>query len=246
MAHRGRLNVIANVIGKFCERIFTSFEGSIHPSYPHDQGDVKYHQGASGVRETADGREVLLAVVPNPSHLEFVDPVVEGVVRARQDTAGERSSKLAVLIHGDAAFAGEGIVAETLNLSQLPGYNTAGTIHIVTNNQLGFTTPPEEGRSSTYSTDISKMIQAPIFHVNSDDVEAAYNVLQIALDYRQKFQKDVVIDVRAQRRRRAYLHSAGDVPADSRAPRRARPVREKAHRRRSDDRRSGRNFNGGA
>jgi len=209
MAHRGRLNVIANVIGKFCERIFTSFEGSIHPNFPHDQGDVKYHQGATGVRETADGHEIALAVVPNPSHLEFVDPVVEGVVRARQDADGQRSNKLAVLLHGDAAFAGEGIVAETLNLSQLPGYTTGGTIHIVTNNQLGFTTPPEEGRSSTYSTDIAKMIQAPIFHVNSDDVEAAYNVLQIAMDYRQKFHKDVVIDVIGYRR---LGHNEGDEP----------------------------------
>jgi 2-oxoglutarate decarboxylase len=209
MAHRGRLNVIANVIGKFCERIFTSFEGSIHPSFPHDQGDVKYHQGASGVRETAAGHEVALAVAPNPSHLEFVDPVVEGIVRARQDRDGERSSKLAVLLHGDAAFAGEGIVAETLNLSQLPGYKTGGTIHIITNNQLGFTTPPEEGRSSTYSTDIAKMIQTPIFHVNSDDVEAAYSVVQIALDYRQTFQKDVVIDVIGFRR---LGHNEGDEP----------------------------------
>ncbi|MEK6285162.1 MAG: multifunctional oxoglutarate decarboxylase/oxoglutarate dehydrogenase thiamine pyrophosphate-binding subunit/dihydrolipoyllysine-residue succinyltransferase subunit [Acidobacteriota bacterium] len=209
MAHRGRLNVIANVIGKMCERIFTSFEGSIHPNFPHDQGDVKYHQGASGVRETASGREVALAVVPNPSHLEFVNPVVEGIVRARQDIDGERSSTLAVLLHGDAAFAGEGIVAETLNLSQLLGYKTGGTIHIVTNNQLGFTTPPEEGRSSTYSTDIAKMIQAPVFHVNSDDVEGAYNVLQIALDYRQKYQKDVVIDVIGFRR---LGHNEGDEP----------------------------------
>lgn len=209
MAHRGRLNVIANVIGKFCERIFTSFEGSIHPNFPHDQGDVKYHQGASGVRETANGHEVWLTVVPNPSHLEFVDPIVEGIVRARQDADGERLRKLAVLLHGDAAFAGEGIVAETLNLSQLPGYKTGGTIHIVVNNQLGFTTPPEEGRSSTYSTDIAKMIQAPVFHVNSDDVEAAYNVLQIAFDYRQKFQKDVVIDVIGFRR---LGHNEGDEP----------------------------------
>ncbi|HVG21577.1 MAG TPA: multifunctional oxoglutarate decarboxylase/oxoglutarate dehydrogenase thiamine pyrophosphate-binding subunit/dihydrolipoyllysine-residue succinyltransferase subunit, partial [Blastocatellia bacterium] len=209
MAHRGRLNVIANVIGKFCERIFTSFEGSIHPRFPHDQGDVKYHQGASGVRETDDGGQVQLAVVPNPSHLEFVDPVVEGIVRARQDLDGQRESKLAVLLHGDAAFAGEGVVAETLNLSQLPGYRTGGTIHIITNNQLGFTTPPEEGRSSTYSTDIAKMIQVPIFHVNSDDVEAAYNVIQIALDYRQHFQKDVVIDVIGFRR---LGHNEGDEP----------------------------------
>lgn len=209
MAHRGRLNVIANVIGKFCERIFTSFEGSIHPRFPHDQGDVKYHQGASGVRETDDDRQVQLEVVPNPSHLEFVDPVVEGIVRARQDVEGPRESKLAVLLHGDAAFAGEGVVAETLNLSQLPGYRTCGTIHIITNNQLGFTTPPEEGRSSTYSTDIAKMIQVPIFHVNSDDVEAAYNVIQIALDYRQHFEKDVVIDVIGFRR---LGHNEGDEP----------------------------------
>jgi 2-oxoglutarate decarboxylase len=209
MAHRGRLNVIANVIGKFCERIFTSFEGSIHPRFPHDQGDVKYHQGASGVRELEDGKQVQLAVVPNPSHLEFVDPVVEGIVRARQDRDGSHESKLAVLLHGDAAFAGEGVVAETLNLSQLPGYRTGGTIHIITNNQLGFTTPPEEGRSSTYSTDIAKMIQVPIFHVNSDDVEAAYNVIQTALDYRQHFQKDVVIDVIGFRR---LGHNEGDEP----------------------------------
>jgi multifunctional 2-oxoglutarate metabolism enzyme len=209
MAHRGRLNVIANVIGKFCERIFTSFEGSIHPRFPHDQGDVKYHQGASGMRETDGGKQVQLAVVPNPSHLEFVDPVVEGIVRARQDDGGARESKLAVLLHGDAAFAGEGVVAETLNLSQLHGYRTGGTIHIITNNQLGFTTPPEEGRSSTYSTDIAKMIQVPIFHVNSDDVEAAYNVIQIALDYRQRFQKDVVIDVIGFRR---LGHNEGDEP----------------------------------
>src|SRR6185295_17233713 len=160
-------------------------------------------------RETADGHEIKLAVVPNPSHLEFVDPVVEGIVRARQDVNGERSSKLAVLLHGDAAFAGEGIVAETLNLSQLLGYKTGGTIHIVTNNQLGFTTPPEEGRSSTYSTDIAKMIQVPIFHINSDDVEAAYNVLQIALDYRRHFQKDVVLDVIGFRR---LGHNEGDEP----------------------------------
>jgi multifunctional 2-oxoglutarate metabolism enzyme len=210
MAHRGRLNVIANVIGKFCERIFTSFEGSIHPKFPHDQGDVKYHQGASGTRETADDHDVSLAVVSNPSHLEFVNPVVEGIVRARQDVDGERMSKLAVLLHGDAAFAGEGIVAETLNLSQLPGYTTGGTIHIIVNNQLGFTTPPEEGRSSTYSTDIAKMIQAPIFHVNSDDVEAAYNLIQIALDYRQKFQKDVVLDVIGFRK---LGHNEGDEPS---------------------------------
>jgi len=209
MAHRGRLNVIANVIGKFCERIFTSFEGSIHPNFPHDQGDVKYHQGAAGMRETADGHQVQLTVAPNPSHLEFVDPVVEGIVRAKQDSDGNRNSHLALLLHGDAAFAGEGVVAETLNLSQLPGYRTRGTIHLITNNQVGFTTPPEEGRSSTYSTDIAKMIQVPIFHVNSDDVESAYNVLQIALDYRQTFNKDVVLDIIGYRK---LGHNEGDEP----------------------------------
>ncbi len=211
MAHRGRLNVIANVIGKFCERIFTIFEGSIHPNFPHDYGDVKYHQGAGGYRETAAGGQVALAVASNPSHLDFVDPVVEGIVRAKQDQDQDQDplAKLAVLIHGDAAFAGEGVVPETLNMSQLPGYKTEGTIHIIANNQLGFTTPPEEGRSSTYSTDIAKMIQVPIFHVNSDDPEAAYNILQMALDYRQTFRKDVVSDVIGFRK---HGHNEGDEP----------------------------------
>lgn len=221
MSHRGRLNVIANVIGHFCERIFTSFEGSIHPKFPHDQGDVKYHRGASGRRGTCGGKEVSLTVLPNPSHLEFVDPVVEGMVRAKQDQlpppsggpidlfSPGRERCLAVLVHGDAAFVGEGIVAETLNLSQLPGYTTLGTIHLIVNNQLGFTTPPEEGRSSTYSTDVARMVQAPIFHVNGDDPEAAYQVLQVALDYRQRFHKDVVIDVVGFRR---FGHNEGDEP----------------------------------
>src|SRR5262249_41889859 len=157
-AHRGRLNVIANVIGKFCERIFTSFEGSFHPSYPNDVRDVKYHQGASGVRETASG-QLKVAVAPNPSHLEFVNPVVEGLVRAKQDRAGDGGEDrfLPVLLHGDAAFAGEGVVAETLNMSQLEGYSTGGTIHLIVNNQIGFTTSPEAGRSSTYSTDVAKL-----------------------------------------------------------------------------------------
>jgi len=216
MSHRGRLNVIANVIGRFCERIFTTFEGSIHPKFPHDQGDVKYHQGASGFRETDSGT-VLLTVPPNPSHLEFIDPVVEGMVRAKQDqaeagksdSAVTRDQVLAVLIHGDAAFAGEGIVAETLNLSGLEGYSTDGTIHLIVNNQLGFTTPPEAGRTSVYSTDVAKMIQVPIFHVNGDDPDAAFQVLTIALDYRQKFKKDVVIDVMGFRR---HGHNEGDEP----------------------------------
>jgi multifunctional 2-oxoglutarate metabolism enzyme len=216
MSHRGRLNVIANVIGRFCERIFTTFEGSIHPEFPHDQGDVKYHQGAAGVRETANGNHVTLTVPPNPSHLEFVDPVVEGIVRAKEDLAmhleeeqNSRRGRLAVLVHGDAAFAGEGIVAETLNLSGLEGYSTGGTIHIIVNNQVGFTTPPEAGRTSVYSTDVAKMIQIPIFHVNGDDPEAAFNVLVMALDYRERFKKDVVIDVIGFRR---HGHNEGDEP----------------------------------
>jgi 2-oxoglutarate dehydrogenase E1 component len=200
MAHRGRLNVLANVIGHFCERIFAAFEGSVHPNFPADEGDVKYHQGAVGERQTASGRNVRLTLSPNPSHLEFVDAVVEGMVRAKQDAliapreeAIDRA--LPVLLHGDAAFSGQGIVMETLNLADLRGYRTGGTIHIIINNQIGFTTSPEQGRSTIYSTDVAKMTQLPIFHVNGDDPEAAYRVLQIALDFRQEFNKDVVLDV---------------------------------------------------
>ena len=203
---------------------------------------MKYHQGASGVRDTASGRQVLLTVAPNPSHLEFVDPVIEGMVRAKQEASPDPVCLLAVLLHGDAAFAGEGVVAETLNFSQLPGYTTRGTIHIIVNNQLGFTTPPEEGRSSTYSTDIAKMVQAPIFHVNSDEPEAAYHVLQIALDYRHAFNKDVVIDVVGFRR---HGHNEGDEPTYTQPvmyhkirlhPGRARTLCAEAHKRRLDER----------
>jgi multifunctional 2-oxoglutarate metabolism enzyme len=204
MAHRGRLNVLANVIGHFCERIFASFEGSVHPSFPADEGDVKYHQGAIGERETVSGRKVRLTLSPNPSHLEAVDPVVEGMVRAKQDDLKDRAGMpreevidraLPVLLHGDAAFAGQGIVMETLNLAKLKGYRTGGTIHIIINNQIGFTTSPEAGRSTIYSTDVARMTQLPIFHINGDDPEAAYRALQIALDYRQEFNKDVVLDL---------------------------------------------------
>ncbi|HKY30540.1 MAG TPA: multifunctional oxoglutarate decarboxylase/oxoglutarate dehydrogenase thiamine pyrophosphate-binding subunit/dihydrolipoyllysine-residue succinyltransferase subunit [Pyrinomonadaceae bacterium] len=203
MAHRGRLNVLANVIGKFCERIFASFEGSVHPEFPADEGDVKYHQGAIGDRET-NGKKIRLTLSPNPSHLEAVDPVVEGIVRAKQDIMRDRSGtprdevvdrNLPVLLHGDAAFAGQGIVMETLNLADLKGYRTGGTIHIIINNQIGFTTSPEAGRSTIYSTDVARMTQLPIFHINGDDPEAAYRALQIALDYRQEFNKDVVLDL---------------------------------------------------
>lgn len=217
MAHRGRLNVLANVVGDFSERIFTSFQGSVHPSFPADEGDVKYHQGAIGGR-TTQGQEIKITVSPNPSHLEFVDPVVEGMVRARQDesiASGTEREKawdeyLPVLLHGDAAFAGQGIVMETLNFADLKGYRTGGTIHIIVNNQIGFTTSPEQSRSTIYSTDVARMTQLPIFHVNGDDPEAAYRVLQIALDFRQEFKKDVVLDVIGFRR---LGHNEGDEPS---------------------------------
>src|SRR2546421_4553333 len=219
MAHRGRLNVLANVIGHFCERIFTAFEGSVHPSFPADEGDVKYHQGAVGERETASGKKVHLRLSPNPSHLEAVDPVVEGMTRATQDSMMERvdlsreeamSRALPVLLHGDAAFAGQGIVMETLQLAQLRGYRTGGTIHIIINNQIGFTTSPEAGRSSIYSTDVARMTQLPIFHINGDDPEAAYRTMRIALDYRQQYHKDVVLDVVGFRR---LGHNETDEPS---------------------------------
>ena len=218
MAHRGRLNVLANVIGNFCERIFAAFEGSVHPSFPADEGDVKYHQGAVGERETA-GHKVQLTLSPNPSHLEAVDPVVEGMVRATQDDLRDRlgmpreqviDHSLPVLLHGDAAFAGQGIVMETLNLAGLHGYRTGGTIHIIINNQIGFTTSPEAGRSTIYSTDVARMTQLPIFHINGDDPEAAYRVTKIALDYRQEFNKDVVLDVVGFRR---LGHNETDEPS---------------------------------
>ncbi|MDX6694199.1 MAG: multifunctional 2-oxoglutarate metabolism enzyme [Blastocatellia bacterium] len=215
MAHRGRLNVLANVIGNHAERIFTSFEGSVHPSFPADEGDVKYHQGAQGMRETQGGRKARIILSPNPSHLEFVDAVVEGMVRAKQDALDMPREEaidraLPVLLHGDAAFAGQGIVMETLNLAELKGYRTGGTIHIIINNQIGFTTSPEKGRSTIYSTDVARMTQLPIFHINGDDPEAAYRVLQIALDYRQDFNKDVVLDVVGFRK---LGHNEGDEPS---------------------------------
>ena len=218
MAHRGRLNVLANVIGHFCERIFTSFEGSIHPSFPADEGDVKYHQGAEGERETPNGNKVSLRLSPNPSHLEAVDPVVEGMTRATQDAMNDgaltndeaRNRALPILLHGDAAFAGQGIVMETLQLAQLHGYRTGGTIHIIINNQIGFTTSPESGRSSIYSTDVARITQSPIFHINGDDPEAAYRTMRIALAYRQTFHKDVVLDVVGFRR---LGHNETDEPS---------------------------------
>jgi 2-oxoglutarate decarboxylase len=212
MAHRGRLNILANIIGKDVKQIFSEFEGEIDPGSTQGSGDVKYHLGATGIRKTASGREIVISVSPNPSHLEAVDPVVEGIVRPKQDRLGdtERARVIPLLIHGDAAFAGQGVVAETLNLSQLDGYSTGGTIHLIINNQIGFTTLPDESRSSPYSTDVARGVQAPIFHVNGDDPEAAIRVVQIAFDYRQQFKKDVVIDMICYRR---HGHNEGDDPS---------------------------------
>ena len=212
MAHRGRLNVLANIVGKPLTQIFSEFEGNIDPASTQGSGDVKYHLGASGVRRTDCGRDIVVSMAPNPSHLEAVDPVVEGIVRPKQDRLGdtERARVIPLLIHGDAAFAGQGVVAETLNLSQLDGYWTGGTIHLIINNQIGFTTLPGEARSTPYSTDVARMVQAPIFHVNGDDPEAAIRVSQIAFDFRQEFKKDVVIDMFCYRR---HGHNEGDDPS---------------------------------
>jgi multifunctional 2-oxoglutarate metabolism enzyme len=213
MAHRGRLNVLANIVGKSYAQIFQEFEGNLDPATTHGSGDVKYHLGAQGRYRGADGVEIPTSLVANPSHLEAVDPVLEGVVRAKQDVIdmGEPGfTVLPVLIHGDAAFAGQGVVAETLELSQLRGYRTGGSVHIVVNNQVGFTTSPESSRSSVYSTDVARMIQAPIFHVNGDDPEAVVRVGKLAFAYRQAFAKDVVIDMICYRRRG---HNEADNPS---------------------------------
>ncbi len=224
MAHRGRLNVLSNIIGDpetgaMAERIFTVFEGTSHPDFPADEGDVKYHQGAIGLRKTKSGRELRIQLSCNPSHLETVDPVVEGMARARQDELRDGKGKtrqetydhiLPLLLHGDAAFAGQGVVMETLQLAGLPGYRTGGTIHLVINNQIGFTTSPGLSRSSIYSTDAAHITQTPIFHINGDDPEAAFRVIQISLDYRRVFNKDVVLDMVGFRR---LGHNEGDEPS---------------------------------
>jgi 2-oxoglutarate dehydrogenase E1 component len=212
MAHRGRLNVLVNIVGKGMAQLFSEFEGDIDPESTQGSGDVKYHLGASGLRRSASGREITVSVAFNPSHLEAVDPVVEGIVRPKQDRLGDtkRERVIPILIHGDAAFAGQGVVAETLNLSQLPGYRTGGTIHLIINNQIGFTTNPDEARSTPYSTDVARMVQAPIFHVNGDDPDACVRVAQMAFDYRQRFKKDVVIDMFCYRR---HGHNEADDPS---------------------------------
>lgn len=212
MAHRGRLNVLANIVGKSYGQIFREFEGNIDPRTVQGSGDVKYHLGAEGEFVSEFGDKIKVSVAANPSHLETVDPVLEGIVRAKQDILdrGAAFPVLPVLVHGDAAFAGQGVVAETLNLSQLRGYRTGGTIHVIVNNQVGFTTSPASSRSSMYSTDVARMVQAPIFHVNGDDPEACIRVADLAFEYRQAFNKDVVIDLVCYRRRG---HNEGDDPS---------------------------------
>ncbi|MFC6153791.1 multifunctional oxoglutarate decarboxylase/oxoglutarate dehydrogenase thiamine pyrophosphate-binding subunit/dihydrolipoyllysine-residue succinyltransferase subunit [Nocardioides yefusunii] len=213
MAHRGRLNVLANIVGKSYSQIFREFEGNIDPRTVQGSGDVKYHLGAEGEFVAGSGDKINVSVAANPSHLEAVDPVLEGIARAKQDVL-DRGSEfypvLPVLIHGDAAFAGQGVVAETLNLSQLRGYRTGGTVHVVVNNQVGFTTSPGSSRSSLYCTDVARMVQAPVFHVNGDDPEACIRVARLAFEFRQRFNKDVVIDLVCYRRRG---HNEGDDPS---------------------------------
>jgi 2-oxoglutarate decarboxylase len=213
MPHRGRLNVLANIAGKSYGQIFREFEGKQDPNSVQGSGDVKYHLGTEGEFVAENGAKTKVYLAANPSHLEAVNPVLEGIVRAKQDRlnlAGKSFTVLPVLMHGDAAFAGQGVVAETLNLSQLRGYRTGGTIHVVVNNQVGFTTSPSSSRSSVYSTDVARMIQAPIFHVNGDDPEACVRVAEMAYEYRQEFNADVVIDMVCYRRRG---HNEGDDPS---------------------------------
>lgn len=215
MAHRGRLNVLSNIVGKDHGQIFGEFEGHIDPETVQGSGDVKYHLGFDGTYEARSGNEVALKLLPNPSHLEAVNPVVEGVARALQDRYDRHADEgvfpaLPLLMHGDAAFAGQGVVTETLNLSQLRGYRTGGTIHVVVNNQVGFTTSPDSSRSSFYATDVAKAIQAPVLHVNGDDPEAVVNVARLAFAYRQRFDADVVIDLVCYRR---HGHNETDDPS---------------------------------
>ena len=213
MAHRGRLTVLANFLHKSLRDLFTEFSENYIPNLVAGDGDVKYHLGYETTRKTLDGASVAIHLASNPSHLEAVNPVVEGKARALQRLLGDtvkRSKVLPVLIHGDAAFAGQGLVAEVFNMSQLPGYETGGTLHLVINNQIGFTTLPADARSTPYCTDIAKMVEAPVFHVNGDDPDAVAFVTELAFDFRQQFRQDVVIDMVCYRR---YGHNEGDEPA---------------------------------
>ena len=211
MAHRGRLNVLSNVLGKPARRIFHEFDDA-DPELWTGRGDVKYHLGYSNDRQMPSGRRLHLSLCFNPSHLEFVNPVAQGRMRAKQDRVkdAKRERGAVILIHGDAAFAGEGVVQETLNLSQLPAYHTGGTLHVIVNNQIGFTTTPEEGRSSPYASDVARLLQSPIFHVNGEEPEAVVRVVRTAMEFRRVFRRDVVIDLYGYRR---HGHNEGDEPA---------------------------------
>ena len=211
MAHRGRLNVLANIMAKTYEQIFNEFEGTAVPDMAFGDGDVKYHLGFSTQRVTSKGNKVDIKMVPNPSHLESVGPVVEGFARAKADImyGSDYDKILPILIHGDAAVAGQGVVYETVQMSQLDGYYTGGTIHYVINNQIGFTTDFDDARSSTYCTAAASLVQAPVFHVNGDDPEAVAFVSQLAIEYRQKFNNDVFIDMVCYRK---HGHNEGDDP----------------------------------
>jgi 2-oxoglutarate dehydrogenase E1 component len=213
MPHRGRLNVLANFMGKPFSAIFSEFQGnSANPEDVQGSGDVKYHLGTSTDRQF-DDNSVHLTLQANPSHLEFVDPVVLGRVRAKQRQRGDvqnRDEVWGLLMHGDAAFAGQGIVPESLELSELKGYRTGGTIHFIVNNQIGFTTSPSFSRSSPYPSDVGKIVQCPIFHVNGDDPEAVVHVSRIAAEFRQRFKKDVIVDMFCYRR---HGHNEAAVPA---------------------------------
>ena len=207
MAHRGRLNVLVNVMGKNVREIFAAFDDK-KPERFLGAGDVKYHLGYSSEVVTQSGRQIHLSLAFNPSHLEFVDPIVEGRVRAKIDRR-KRKSTMPLLIHGDASFMGQGVVAETLNLAQLEGYSTGGTIHLVVNNQIGFTTLPRDSRSTHYCTDVARMLRVPVFHVNGEDPEAVIQVTRLAIEFRQRFKQDVVIDMYCYRK---YGHNEGDEP----------------------------------
>jgi 2-oxoglutarate dehydrogenase E1 component len=211
MAHRGRLNIQVNVLNKLYETVFCEFEEHYDPQSMYGAGDVKYHRGYMAEVDTGEGRPLLVLIPNNPSHLEAVDPVLEGIAYARQERLNDRDYRmvLPLLVHGDAAFAGQGIVPETLNLSQLEGFSTGGTLHLVINNQIGFTTLPEHARSTRYATDIAKMLMVPIFHVHGEDPETAVSIMKLAFDYRAEFRKDAVVDVVCYRR---YGHNEGDEP----------------------------------
>ena len=225
-AHRGRLNILAHVVNKPWPRILGEFEGTVQMAVAGADGDVKYHLGYAYDRELASGKKVHIALAFNPSHLELVDPVVVGIVRAQQNYLGdhgERRRVVPIMVHGDASFTGQGIVSETLNLSELPYYRTGGTIHIIVNNQIGFTTLPRQGRFTPYPTDVAKTIQAPIFHVNGDDPEACVHAARLAIAFRQEFRRDVMIDLWCYRKRG---HNEQDLPISrSRSCTRKSPAR---------------------